>query len=120
VGAPPKGETAFKVACAFHVRLGDSAPALHQVAVDVDADLIVVGTHGRTGVEKLLLGSVAQQLMTIARVSVLVAHPKHLDGLPRSPRVEPPRPGQDMSVTGLTDHLHLEFVPRTTHIPGLL
>lgn len=118
--APGADESAFKVECVFHIRLGNPAHALHQVAVDVDADLIVVGTHGRTGVEKLLLGSVAQELMTIARVSVLVAHPNRLHDLTKTARIEPPRPGAELTQTGLSSHVHLEFVPRTAHISGLL
>ena len=35
-------------------------------------DLIVMGSHGRTGIEKLLLGSVTQRVLQDARVPVLV------------------------------------------------
>jgi nucleotide-binding universal stress UspA family protein len=34
--------------------------------------LIVMGTHGRTGVERLLMGSVAEKVLREARCSVLV------------------------------------------------
>ncbi|KQP37127.1 universal stress protein [Pseudorhodoferax sp. Leaf274] len=37
-----------------------------------DADLIVMGSHGRRGIEKLLLGSVTQRVLQNARVPVLV------------------------------------------------
>jgi hypothetical protein len=104
----------------FHVRLGDPAEALHQVAVDVDADLIGVGTHARAGVERLLLGSVAEALIRRAHVPVLVAQPKDFSDLPRSERPDPARPGDDLTCHGLSARLHLEFLPRTTHIPGLL
>jgi hypothetical protein len=36
------------------------------------ADLIVVGTHGRTGIKKLLMGSVAERVIALAHCSVLV------------------------------------------------
>ena len=120
VCAPSGDEPSFKVETVFHVRVGDPARALHQVAVDVDADLIVVGTHARRGVEKWMLGSVAETLVRESRVGVLVAHPKEFTGLRRSDRVEPPRPGQEIHDTGLSNRLHLEFPPRTPHISGLV
>jgi nucleotide-binding universal stress UspA family protein len=120
VCAPPRGGEPFTQETVFHVRLGDPAQAIHQVAVDVDADMIVVGTHGRKGMDKLMLGSVAQELVRIAHMPVVVARPKDLSGLKKTDKVEPPRPGVEVHSMGLTDRLHLEFVPRTSHISGLL
>lgn len=46
-------------------------------AEEEGVDLIVVGTHGRTGVERLLLGSVAEKIVRLATVPVLtVRSPK--------------------------------------------
>ncbi|MFI5309270.1 MAG: universal stress protein, partial [Polyangiales bacterium] len=120
VCAPPRGAEPFTQETVFHVRLGDPAQAIHQVAVDVDADMIVVGTHGRKGMDKLMLGSVAEELMRIAHMPVVVARPKDLSGLKKTDKVEPPRPGVEVHSMGMTDRLHLEFVPRTSHISGLL
>lgn len=41
-------------------------------AEKVQAGLIVVGSHGRTGLEKLLMGSVAERIIGHAKCSVLV------------------------------------------------
>ena len=41
-------------------------------ARDCDADLIVMGSHGRAGIEKLLLGSVTQRVLQDAPMPVLV------------------------------------------------
>ncbi|MDR0479176.1 MAG: universal stress protein [Burkholderiaceae bacterium] len=41
-------------------------------ANDVGADLIVMGSHGRRGLEKLVLGSVAQSVLAHAGISTLV------------------------------------------------
>jgi nucleotide-binding universal stress UspA family protein len=117
---PLRAETPFSQEIVFHVRLGEPVAALHQVAVDVDADLIVVGTNSRRGIEKLILGSVAEGLVRNAHIPVLVARPKTLEGLPLTERPEPLRPGEDLSSSGLTDRLHLEFLPRNTHISGLV
>ena len=64
------------------VRSGDPAPTLLEVADDVDADLVVVGTRGRGGPGELLLGSVARTVADRARRPTLVvpaaAGPVHL------------------------------------------
>jgi nucleotide-binding universal stress UspA family protein len=54
------------------VEEGPSARALVRKAEELDADLVVVGTHGRTGVSRLLLGSVTETVVRAARCSVLV------------------------------------------------
>lgn len=54
---------------------GDPAKALLGAAESHQADLILLGTHGRTGLQRLLLGSVARNVMVHAPVSVLVARP---------------------------------------------
>lgn len=41
------------------------------------ADLLIVGTHGRTGVARLFLGSVAEKLVRHAPCPVLVLRPEH-------------------------------------------
>jgi len=51
---------------------GDPRGVLLDTARSVHADLIVVGSHGRTGIKKLLLGSVASHVVTHAPSSVLV------------------------------------------------
>ena len=43
-----------------------------RVCETVGADLIVMGSHGRRGLEKLVLGSVAQRVLQVATVPVLV------------------------------------------------
>jgi nucleotide-binding universal stress UspA family protein len=56
-----------------HVLLeGDPATEIVAYARDSSIDLIVMGTHGRTGLERLLMGSVAEKVMREAPCSVLV------------------------------------------------
>lgn len=42
-------------------------------AESLNADLIVMGSHGRSGIEKLVLGSVAQAVLTHTKLPVLIA-----------------------------------------------
>ena len=46
---------------------------LAKVATELGADLIVVGSHGRTGLQRLILGSVAERVVRLATCHVLVA-----------------------------------------------
>lgn len=49
-----------------------TAEQITDAAREWQADLIVVGTHGRHGVERLLVGSVAENLMRLAPMSLLM------------------------------------------------
>jgi universal stress protein A len=51
---------------------GDAREAIVETARYEKVDLIVVGSHGRTGIDKLLVGSVASHVVTHAPCSVLV------------------------------------------------
>jgi nucleotide-binding universal stress UspA family protein len=93
-----------------HGRIGKASAAIAQVAVDYDADLIVVGTHRRRGLDRLLLGSVAEHLVRSANCPVLVARPKDYSQCTRSERPEPPyAPGE-------APKLQPEPVDRPLHI----
>jgi len=51
--------------------VGDPASAIVRLAEDENADLIVVGTHGRTGLKRLLMGSVTEAVVRRAKCPVL-------------------------------------------------
>ena len=51
---------------------GNPATELLRIARESNADVVVVGTHGRTGLRRLLAGSVARNVMLHAPCSVLV------------------------------------------------
>lgn len=53
------------------VRGGHPAEALAELASSEGVDVIVVGTHGRTGMARLLIGSVAERLVRLARCAVM-------------------------------------------------
>jgi len=55
---------------------GDPAAAIVEAADQENVDLIVLGTHGRTGLTRLLMGSVAENVVRKAKCPVLtVKHP---------------------------------------------
>jgi nucleotide-binding universal stress UspA family protein len=54
------------------VTTGAAGPAILEIAAQRQADLIVVGTIGRTGLRRALLGSVAETVVRQATCSVLV------------------------------------------------
>ena len=58
------------------VMSGKPADAIIEIAKDKSADLIVVGSHGRTGLDRLLMGSVAERVIVLSTCAVLVAKGK--------------------------------------------
>jgi nucleotide-binding universal stress UspA family protein len=68
----------------YSVRLIHGSPAIEVChAANEDADLIVISTHGRTGLEHLLIGSVAEHVVRYAHCPVLVipfrSNPSHIN-----------------------------------------
>ena len=86
------GQTHQQFACRVvsHLRVDQTAAAIAQLAADVEADILVVGTHSRRGVARLLLGSVAQSVLSLAPCPVLVVRPKRVEA--QGPAIEPPCP----------------------------
>jgi nucleotide-binding universal stress UspA family protein len=84
-------------ACArihLEISIGDPATELVQTAVDHDADVLLLGTHARTGVAKLALGSIAEEVLHAAPCAVLIARLPDLERT-KSPTVAPSvQPGQ--------------------------
>jgi len=56
-------------------REGRAAPGVVDAARECNADLIVIGTHGRTGVAHMLLGSVAEAVLRLTDCSVMTVRP---------------------------------------------
>jgi nucleotide-binding universal stress UspA family protein len=56
------------------LRTGSPWEQVLSAASEVKADLIVMGTHGRRGLGRALLGSVAEKVVRMSRVPVLTVH----------------------------------------------
>jgi nucleotide-binding universal stress UspA family protein len=74
-----------------HIGTPYPAEAIAQLASDIEADLVVVGTHGRRGMARLLLGSVAEGVVRLAPCPVLVVRPRDAASS-NGPKIEPPCP----------------------------
>lgn len=64
-----------QAACEMIVDVGYPADSILAAARAANADLIVMTTHGRRGVSRLLLGSVAEQVIRLSLTPVLAVHP---------------------------------------------
>lgn len=72
-----------------HAAVGAPARAIVDLAAELDADLIVVGTHGRRGFRRALLGSVAEEVVRMAHCPVYCVRPKDHPVEARVPAIEP-------------------------------
>ena len=57
------------------VRVGSPAAEIIAAATDLHADLVCIGTHGRGGIARVLLGSVAEHVVRQAPCPVLTVRP---------------------------------------------
>lgn len=60
----------------FEIVEGSAAPVILDRARELPADLIVMGTHGRSGFERLVLGSIAEKVLRKASCPVLTVPPR--------------------------------------------
>ena len=71
---------------------GDPRLWLEEMARTEHADLIVVGSHGRSGIKKILLGSVASHVVTHASCPVLVVKSPRWSSLSADQRTDVAKP----------------------------
>lgn len=65
-----------KIHFIVHVRIGKASTEILGLAKDVAAELIIIGSHGFRGVDRLLFGSVSEAVVRGAQCPVLVVRPK--------------------------------------------
>lgn len=63
------------VACDHRFVQGLPGPGILKVAAEEDVDFIVMSSHGRTGLSRVLMGSVAEEVMRGAQCPVMVVKP---------------------------------------------
>jgi nucleotide-binding universal stress UspA family protein len=57
------------------VRIGEPARGIVMAAADRGAELVVMATHGRTGLQRAVLGSIAGEVLRAGRTPLLLVHP---------------------------------------------
>lgn len=72
-----------------HLLTGAPSREITWLAAHIEADLIVIGTHGRTGIKRALLGSVAERVVRLSGCAVLVERPKKHDPGAHEPEIAP-------------------------------
>ncbi len=103
------------VEVAWDLRLGAAADAILAYAQECQADLIAMSTHGRSGLSRLLMGSVTEEVLRHSDLPLLVCRPgtaaregrmviATLDG---SPEAEAVLPDAIRFARGLNARLHL-------------
>ncbi len=102
---------AHDLAATTVIRHGNPAAEITAYAEEADCDLIVLGTHGRTGIERVRMGSVAQHVVRHAIVPILVVPPPKSESASVS----------DAAITGVTvtldgSALAEEAVPLATRL----
>jgi nucleotide-binding universal stress UspA family protein len=73
------------------VRLGAAAAGIVATAVERGADLVVMASHGRTGLARAVLGSVAGEVLRTGTTPVLLVRPQPTpaQAVAASPRTQP-------------------------------
>ena len=100
----------------FHVVVGEPGARIVEVARETGVQLIALPTHGRTGLPRLVRGSVAEHVSRFAPCPVLVL-PPHAD-LPEPER--PPGPTLRETPAEMVDALAVQVCHLVEHEPGWL
>lgn len=61
----------------FHVEPGPTETMIPAILKAIDAKLLILGTHARTGISAIAIGNTAEQLISEVKTDILVLQPKH-------------------------------------------
>lgn len=99
---------------AVYVVLGAPAERITTLASAIDADLIVIGTHARRGIDRMILGSVAQEVVKRAPCGVFVLRPRDFLGGEKLPQIEPPLQPGEHALLPYRESVTYHYVDRLT------
>lgn len=102
---------------AVYVVGGNPSERIVGLASGLDVDLIVLGTHSRHGLERVLLGSVAQEVLRRAPCGVFVIRPRDfLDG-EKLPEIQPALQAEEHPLLPYRPPPTFHYVPRASREP---
>lgn len=81
-----------------YLRHGETVSVLAETVAEQQIDLVIAGTHGRTGLGKLVMGSVAEEILRQVTCPVLTVGPKVVSTLPALPRRDRELPPEQINV----------------------
>lgn len=108
-GCPP-GLTRIAV----YVVDGSPAERIVALASGLDADVIVIGTHARRGLAKVVLGSVAQEVVKRAPCGVFVLRPRDFVLGEKVPAIQPPLQPGEHALLPFREAVTYHYVDRLT------
>lgn len=85
-----RNRVAKQVKCRIMMRQGGAEFEIVNAAKELDCDLIILGTHGRTGMDRLLLGSTAEKVVRKAGCPIFVVRPHEHDFITGEPETSEP------------------------------
>ncbi len=85
LGAVQARAEAAGQAISTRIEVGIPSQVLHTVAGTIGADLLVVGTHGRTGLDHVLVGSTAERVVRVSPCPVLAVKAEKGEKTPAAP-----------------------------------
>jgi nucleotide-binding universal stress UspA family protein len=78
--AVERAETGDVASVEQSVETGTTHETIISYIEDNDIDLVIMGTHGRTGLDRILLGSVTEKVVRLSPVPVLTVRPGEREG----------------------------------------
>ena len=85
----------------IHLAVGDPADEIRRIAIDTGADVICVASHGRKGLRRVLLGSIAEAIVRDAPCNVIVVRDKEV------PDIEPAYTPEEQKLHDAAQEHHL-------------
>jgi nucleotide-binding universal stress UspA family protein len=87
--ATPLREAGIEVDC--HMTLGDPAELINAAVAEENIGLIIMSTHGRTGVPRWVYGSVAHKVLRLAECPLILVRPKMKESQAKAQQVTAPQ-----------------------------